>query len=626
MHFHGAYYSNYSAWLISPKNTLPSAHIVWPIVGQELFNMDLGSYYTGKVISSGLFHLWLSEGIMCQTNLKLASSAGLLLSSLCLVGGFIHFHISFLTNTIVRKLVNITLHHIFILIGLGLLSWSAHIIHIALPLNKLLTSGMSNNILPYPHDLLFLSTLSNIFPGFSSSVLVDFNVFLPYSGSSLLGLNLDTVVGAIPLAASAAHHYYLAISFILAALCLRNLKLIAPSKSVFIDLSNLTSNLQLSLSLVLFSSASMLFAHHSYAVPVYPFLSIDYTTLFSLFCHHINIASLLILGAGTHASIYLVRDYYSATALQGTLTEIISHRCIIMGHLIYASIFVGLHSFGLYTHNDTIQALGRTDDMFSDNAIQLKPVFAIWIQSLGLVNIDLSTLNSKVIAMTQELGTADFMVHHIHAFNIHVTLLIMLKGVLYSRTSRLISDKVELGWRYPCDGPGRGGTCQVSPYDHVYLAAFWVYNTISITVFHYAWKMQSDVWGYFKNGTLTHISNGDFSVNSTTINGWLRNFLWSESSQVIQAYGTSLSSYGLVFLLSHFTWALSLMFLYSGRGYWQELIESIIFSHHKLGVITGIQPRALSISQGRSVGLTHYLLGGLGCTFSFLLSRFITLS
>jgi photosystem I P700 chlorophyll a apoprotein A1 len=350
MHFHGAYYSNYSTWLISPKNTLPSAHIVWPILGQKLFNMDLGSYYTGKVITSGLFQLWLSEGIMCQSSLKLASSAGLFVSALCLLGGFIHFHISFLTNSLVRKLVNISIHHTFILIGLGLLSWSAHIIHIALPLTKLLTSGMSNNLLPYPHDLLFLSTLSKIFPGFSSSVLVDFNVFLPYSGSSLLGLNLDPIVGAIPLAASAAHHYYLAISFMIAALLIRNLKLIAPAKSVFIDLSKLTSNIQLSISLVLFSSASMLFAHHSYAVPVYPFLSIDYTTLFSLFCHHVNIASLLILGAGTHTSIYLVRDYYASSALQGLLTEIISHRCILMGHLIYVSIFVRLHSFGLYIH------------------------------------------------------------------------------------------------------------------------------------------------------------------------------------------------------------------------------------------------------------------------------------
>jgi photosystem I P700 chlorophyll a apoprotein A1 len=49
------------------------------------------------------------------------------------------------------------------------------------------------------------------------------------------------------------------------------------------------------------------------------------------------------------------------------------------------------------------------------------------------------------------------------------------------------------------------------------------------------------------------------------------------------------------------------MFLFSGRGYWQELIESILWSHNKL---KAIQPRALSITQGRAVGVAHYLLGG----------------
>ena len=588
--------------------------------------MDLGSYYSGKVISSGLFQLWLSEGIVCQLTLKLASSVNLISSSFYILGGFIHFYISFLSNSLVNKLSSIATHHLLIFIGLGLVSWSGHIIHIALPLNKLLTSGMLANLLPYPHDLLFLSTISKIFPGFVCSILVNFNIFSSYSGSSLLGLTIDSVIGSLSLATSAAHHYYLAISLLIASILLRNLKLSVFCRILSINLTSISSNLALASSLVLFSAGSMLIAHHSYAVPVYPYLSIDYTTLFSLFCHHINIGSLLTLGAGSHSSIFLVRDYFTQLALKGILTEVIFHRCIFIGYLIYASIFVSLHSFGLYIHNDTIQSLGRSEDMFSDNSIQLKPLFSIWIQGLGLINIDFSTLNSKVIAMIQELGTADFMVYYIHIFNIHITLLILFKGVLYSRTSRLISDKIELGWRYPCDGPGRGGTCQVSPYDHIYLATFWVYNTISVAVFHYVWKIQSDIWGYFKFKSITHISNGDFSVNATTINGWLRNFLWSESAQVIQSYGTSLSSYGLVFLLSHFTWALSLMFLYSGRGYWQELIESVIFSHHKLSVITGIQPRALSISQGRSVGLTHFVLGGLGCTFTFLLTRFTTLS
>merc|ERR1711871_1016573 len=84
--------------------------------------------------------------------------------------------------------------------------------------------------------------------------------------------------------------------------------------------------------------------------------------------------------------------------------------------------------------------------------------------------------------MPISLGTADFMVHHIHAFTIHVTALILLKGVLFARSSRLIPDKASLGFRFPCDGPGRGGTCQVSAWDHVFLGLFWMYNSISIVI------------------------------------------------------------------------------------------------------------------------------------------------
>ena len=227
-------------------------------------------------------------------------------------------------------------------------------------------------------------------------------------------------------------------------------------------------------------------------------------------------------------------------------------------------------------------------------------------------------LDKKVIRITQELGTADFIVHHIHAFTIHVALLILSKGILYARNSRLVSDKLELGFRYPCDGPGRGGTCQISPWDHIYLAVFWMYNSLSVVLFHYFWKMQSDVWGIYNIPTqkIMHISVGDFSVNSSTINGWLRNFLWSQAAIIIQSYGTSISGYGFIFILAHFIWAFSLMFLYSGRGYWQELIESILWAHHKLKIMPHIQPRALSISQGRAVGFIHYTLGGVGCTWA----------
>jgi photosystem I P700 chlorophyll a apoprotein A1 len=335
-----------------------------------------------------------------------------------------------------------------------------------------------------------------------------------------------------------------------------------------------------------------------------------------------------------------------------------------MCHLVWLNLALGLHSEGLYLHNDSLQALGRPQDMFGDNAIQLKPVLATGLGRAlagfsGPAHIEV--LDGKLtggIYGIGPMGTADFMVFHIHAFTIHLSLLILLKASLYARSSRLVADKVELGFRYPCDGPGRGGTCQISPFDHVFLGLFWAYNSVAVMIFHFFWKLQSDVWGSWApiaaasggqgsgqeqgplgNGLvagaypswaeagassgygLVHLSGGDFSVASPTINAWLRNFLWTQAAQVIQSYGSSTCAYGLIFLGAHFLWAFSLMFLFSGRGYWQELIESLLWAHLKLKLVTHIQPRALSISQGRAVGLFHFAPGGVGCSWAFFISR-----
>jgi hypothetical protein len=79
-----------------------------------------------------------------------------------------------------------------------------------------------------------------------------------------------------------------------------------------------------------------------------------------------------------------------------------------------------------------------------------------------------------------------------------------IKSVLYARSSKLIPDKANLGFRFPCDGPGRGGTCQSSSWDHVFLGLFWMYNSISVVIFHFSWKMQSDVWELFHRMVVFH--------------------------------------------------------------------------------------------------------------------------
>ena len=132
--------------------------------------------------------------------------------------------------------------------------------------------------------------------------------------------------------------------------------------------------------------------------------------------------------------------------------------------------------------------------------------------------------------------------------------------------------------------------------------------------------------GLWVAGNLFHIAwQGNFAQSSITINGWLRDFLWAQSSQVLTSYGQPISMYGLMFLGAHFVWAFSLMFLFSGRGYWQELFESIIWAHNKLNLAPTIQPRALSITQGRAVGGAHFLLGGIATTWAFFHARLIGL-
>lgn len=154
---------------------------------------------------------------------------------------------------------------------------------------------------------------------------------------------------------------------------------------------------------------SQVAAHHK---------STSYPTILCLSIHHAWLSGFLIIGSGAHASIF---------NLLGSPTSEIRHRDPIYSHLIWVCIAIGLHSFSLYCHNDTLEALGRPEDIFHDNSIQLKAIFAKQSFLRAELQPDIEMLDKKIIRITQELGTADFIVHHIHAFTIHVTLLILSK-------------------------------------------------------------------------------------------------------------------------------------------------------------------------------------------------------
>ena len=65
-YFHGARFSNYSAWLSNPTTVKQSAHVVWPIVGQEILNGDVGGGFSGVQTTSGWFELSLSVCVLLR--------------------------------------------------------------------------------------------------------------------------------------------------------------------------------------------------------------------------------------------------------------------------------------------------------------------------------------------------------------------------------------------------------------------------------------------------------------------------------------------------------------------------------------------------------------------------------
>ena len=210
------------------------------------------------------------------------------------------------------------------------------------------------------------------------------------------------------------------------------------------------------------------------------------------------------------------------------------------------------------------------------------------------------------------------MVHHAFALAIHTTVLILVKGALDARGSKLMPDKKDFGYAFPCDGPGRGGTCDISGWDSFYLALFWSLNTVGWVTFYWHWK-HLGIW----QGNVAQ-----FNESSTYLMGWLRDYLWNYSASLINGYNpygmNNLSVWAWMFLFGHLVWATGFMFLISWRGYWQELIETLVWAHERTPLANLVRwkdkPVAMSIVQGRLIGLAHFTVGYILTYGAFLIA------
>jgi len=373
-------------------------------------------------------------------------------------------------------------------------------------------------------------------------------------------------------------------------------------------------SLHLALALALASCAviTSLVAQHIYSLTPYFYLSYDYVTSVTLYVHHSWIAGFLMVASFAHSAIFLIRDHKRRASCA---RRILAHKGALLSGLSWICLWLGFHTLAVYCHNDTVVAFGE-----AEKQILVEPTNAQIIQQSSgkaLYGMRISSpssaytrgVNKSFGSFLLPLGPADVQVHQAIALGLHVTLLILLKGALDGPASKLMPDKMDQHYGYSCDGPARGGTCDISAWDSFYLAMFWMLNTIAWITFYFHWK----------HLTLWQNTPSQFDESSTYLNAWFRDYLWFNSGPLISGYdafgANDLSVWAWVFLGAHLCWATGFMFLISWRGYWQELIDIILYMHLKTPILYDLwnggiyTPVALSIVQARFVGLVHFAAG-----------------
>ncbi|WP_204105609.1 MULTISPECIES: photosystem I core protein PsaB [Spirulina sp. CCY15215] len=670
--FHVAWQGNFEQWIKDPLNVRPIAHAIWdPQFGQGAIDAftQAGASNPVNICYSGVYHWFYTIGMTTNAELYQGSIFLLILSAVMLFAGWLHLQPKFRPSLSWFKNAESRLnHHLAGLFGVSSLAWTGHLVHVAIPESRGIHVGWDNFLSVKPHPAGLAPFFTGNWGVYAQNPDTAGHIFGTSEGA---GTAILTFLGgfhpqteSLWLTDIAHHHLAIAVLFIIAGHMYRtnfgighSMKeimnahtppegtpfggMIGAGHKGMYDTYNNSLHFQLGWHLACLGVVTSLVAQHMYSMPSYVFIARDYTTQAALFTHHEYIAGFLMVGAFAHGAIFLVRDYDPIANENNVLARMLEHKEALISHLSWVSLFLGFHTLGLYVHNDVVVAFGTPEKQ-----ILVEPVFAQFIQAshgkllygmdVLLSNPDsvaataypnyanvwlpgwLDAINSGANSLFLTIGPGDFLVHHAIALGLHTTVLILVKGALDARGSKLMPDKKDFGYSFPCDGPGRGGTCDISAWDSFYLAMFWMLNTLGWLTFYWHWKHLA-VW----QGNVAQ-----FNENSTYLMGWFRDYLWANSAQLINGYNpygvNNLSVWAWMFLFGHLVWATGFMFLISWRGYWQELIETIVWAHERTPLANLVRwkdkPVALSIVQARVVGLAHFTVGYIFTYAAFLIA------
>ncbi len=670
--FHVAWQGNFEQWVKDPLNVRPIAHAIWdPQFGSaavEAFT-QAGASNPVNIAYSGVYHWWYTQGMRTNNDLYQGSIFLLILAAVMLFAGWLHLQPKFRPSLAWFKNAESRLnHHLAGLFGVSSLAWAGHLVHVAIPESRGQHVGWDNFLSVKPHPAGLAPFFTGNWGVYAQNPDTASHVFGTSQGAGdailtfLGGFHPQTQ--SLWLTDMAHHHLAIAVLFIVAGHMYRTnfgighsiKEMLDSKKGLFggksegqfnlphqglYETYNNSLHFQLGFHLAALGVITSLVAQHMYSLPPYAFMAQDFTTQAALYTHHQYIAGFLMVGAFAHGAIFWVRDYDPEQNKGNVLDRVLQHKEAIISHLSWVSLFLGFHTLGLYVHNDVVVAFGTPEKQ-----ILIEPVFAQFIQAAHgkvlygmdvlLSNPDsiattawpnagnvwlpgwLDAINNNTNSLFLSIGPGDFLVHHAIALGLHTTTLILVKGALDARGSKLMPDKKDFGYAFPCDGPGRGGTCDISAWDAFYLSMFWMLNTIGWVTFYWHWK-HLGVW----QGNVAQ-----FNESSTYLMGWLRDYLWLNSAQLINGYNpygmNNLAVWAWMFLLGHLVWATGFMFLISWRGYWQELIETLVWAHERTPLANLVRwkdkPVALSIVQARVVGLAHFTVGYFVTYAAFLIA------
>ncbi len=500
--FHVAWQGNFEQWIEKPLKIKPIAHSIWdPHFGESALKaFSKKNAYPVDLSFSGLYNWWYTIGFRNNNELYASSVWLMILSCILLFAGWLHLQPKFRPSLSWFKNNESRLnHHLSGLFGVSSLAWTGHLIHVAIPESRGIHVGWDNFLTVPPHP-------AGLIPFFSGNWTVyaenPDSINHVYGTSSGAGTAILTFLGgfhpqtqSLWLADIAHHHLAIGVVFIVAGHMYKtnfgighNMKEILDAHrppggrlglghiGLFETITN-SLHIQLGLALASLGVVTSLTAQHMYALTPYAYLSKDFTTEAALYTHHQYIAGFLMVGAFAHGAIFFVRDYDSELNKDNVLARMLEHKEAIISHLSWASLFLGFHTLGLYIHNDTVVAFGQPEKQ-----ILFEPLFAEYIQAssgkaIYNFNVLLSSTTSPATVAGEQLwlpgwleainnnkndlflkiGPGDFLVHHAIALGLHVTTLILVKGALDARGSKLMPDKKDFGYSFPCDGPGRGG-------------------------------------------------------------------------------------------------------------------------------------------------------------------------